>query len=143
MFNLQATNRHGEATVTCKLQVRGRQGIVLEPQLPSDFRTGTESIQKLEESLYKREEILQEDEKPNPPRFTVELKVCELYDNLIYSPSNADINLQKSICRILWTFKRQHQLISSVVLNPSTIQLFALTGSSMAVHLQLVPVFIQ
>lgn len=76
---MQATNRHGEVTVTCKLQVRGRQGIVLEPQLPSDFRTGTESIQKLEESLYKREEILQEDEKPNPPRFTVELKVCSFF----------------------------------------------------------------
>jgi titin len=61
--------------VTCKLQVKGRQGIVLEPQLPNTFRSGTKSIQKLEENMYKREEILAEDEKPNPPRFTVELKV--------------------------------------------------------------------
>jgi len=43
--------------------------------LPKKFRTGTESIQKLEENMYKREEILPEDEEPNPPRFTVELKV--------------------------------------------------------------------
>lgn len=61
--------------MSCKLQVKGRQGIVLEPQLPNKFRTGTESIQKLEENMYKREEILPEDEKPNPPRFIVELKV--------------------------------------------------------------------
>lgn len=47
----------------------------MEPQLPNKFRTGTESIQKLEENMYKREEILAEDEKPNPPKFTVELKV--------------------------------------------------------------------
>lgn len=73
---IQATNRHGEATVSCKLQVRGRQGIIMEPQLPTNFRTGTESIQKLEEALYKRDEILLEEEKPDPPRFTVELKVC-------------------------------------------------------------------
>ncbi|XP_014204704.1 titin [Copidosoma floridanum] len=78
LYTCKAINRHGEATVSCKLQVRGRQGIILEPQLPSNFKTGTESIQKLEESLYKREEILAEEEKPNPPRFTVELKNIEV-----------------------------------------------------------------
>ena len=61
--------------MSCKLQVHGRQGIILEPQLPSNFRTGTESIQKLEEALYKKDEITAEEEKPNPPRFIVELKV--------------------------------------------------------------------
>jgi len=74
LYTCKATNRHGEATVSCKLQVRGRQGIIMEPQLPTNFRTGTESIQKLEEALYKRDEILSEEEKPDPPRFTVELK---------------------------------------------------------------------
>lgn len=74
LYTCKATNRHGEATVSCKLQVRGRQGIILEPQLPSNFRSGTESIQKLEEQLYKREEIQSEEEKPNPPRFIVEIK---------------------------------------------------------------------
>lgn len=61
------------------MQVRGRQGIILEPQLPSTFSSGTESIQRLEESLYKKDEILTEEEKPNPPRFTVELKVCSIF----------------------------------------------------------------
>ncbi|XP_050422457.1 titin isoform X5 [Adelges cooleyi] len=74
LYTCKATNKHGEATVTCKLQVKGRQGIVLEPQLPNNFRTGTESIQKLEENMYKKEETLTEDEKPNPPKFIVELK---------------------------------------------------------------------
>ncbi|KAE8746083.1 hypothetical protein FOCC_FOCC007207 [Frankliniella occidentalis] len=74
LYTCKATNKHGEATVSCKLQVRGRQGIVLEPQLPSHFKTGTESLQKLEEQLYKKDEIMAEDEKPNPPRFIVELK---------------------------------------------------------------------
>lgn len=74
LYTCKATNRHGEATVSCKLQVRGRQGIILEPQLPKNFRTGTESIQKLEEELHKREELQTEDEQPNPPRFIVEIK---------------------------------------------------------------------
>lgn len=74
LYTCKATNRHGEATVSCKLQVKGRQGIILEPQLPSHFKSGTESIQKLEETLHKREEITVEDEKPHPPRFTVEIK---------------------------------------------------------------------
>ncbi|XP_023947919.2 titin [Bicyclus anynana] len=74
LYTCKATNKHGEATVSCKLQVKGRQGIILEPQLPSQFKSGTESIQKLEETLHKREEITIEDEKPNPPRFTVEIK---------------------------------------------------------------------
>lgn len=74
LYTCKATNQHGEASVSCKLQVRGRQGIVMEPQLPSNFRTGTESLQKLEESLHKREEFVSDDENPNPPRFTVEIK---------------------------------------------------------------------
>lgn len=74
LYTCKATNRHGEATVNCKLAVKGRQGIIMEPQLPSSFRTGTEAIQKLEETLHKREEIATDEETPNPPRFTVELK---------------------------------------------------------------------
>lgn len=73
MYTCKATNKHGEATVSCKLQVRGRQGIIMEPQLPSNFRSGTESIQKLEESLYKRDEIFVDEEEPQPPRFIVEI----------------------------------------------------------------------
>lgn len=74
LYTCKATNRHGEASVSCKLQVRGRQGIIMEPQLPSNFKSGTESIQKLEEQLYKKDEITTDEEKPDPPRFTVDIK---------------------------------------------------------------------
>ncbi|KAL1117095.1 hypothetical protein AAG570_004423, partial [Ranatra chinensis] len=74
LYTCKATNRHGEAMVSCKLQVKGRQGIILEPQLPHTFSSGTESIQRLEEELHKKDEVLPDDEKPNPPRFIVELK---------------------------------------------------------------------
>lgn len=77
LYTCKATNKHGEASVQCTLQVRGRQGIIVEPQLPSNFRTGTESIQKLEENLYKREEIYIDEEKPQPPIF-----IQEIVDNL-------------------------------------------------------------
>lgn len=74
LYTCKATNKHGEATVSCKLQVRGRQGIIMEPQLPSNFRSGTESLQKLEENLHKREEIFVDDEEAHPPKFTVEIQ---------------------------------------------------------------------
>ena len=74
LYTCKATNKHGEATVSCKLHVRGRQGIIMEPQLPSNFRSGTESIQKLEESLYKKEEIYIDEETPCPPKFIEEIK---------------------------------------------------------------------
>ncbi|XP_054275488.1 titin isoform X3 [Macrosteles quadrilineatus] len=78
LYTCKATNKHGEASVSCKLQVHGRQGIIMEPQLPSNFRTGTESLQKLEESLYKREEIQPDAEEAKPPKFIVELKDTEV-----------------------------------------------------------------
>lgn len=76
LYTCKATNKHGEASVSCQLQVKGRTGIDLEPQLPSQFRTGTESLQKLEEALHKKDEIVTTEETPNPPRFIVELKDC-------------------------------------------------------------------
>ncbi|XP_055379031.1 titin isoform X2 [Condylostylus longicornis] len=74
LYTCKATNRHGEATVSCKLQVKGRQGVIVDPQLPSSYRSGTESIQKLEESMHKREEILAAEEKPQPPVFIEQIK---------------------------------------------------------------------
>lgn len=73
LYSCKATNKHGEATVSCKLSVKGRQGIIMEPQLPSNFRSGTESLQRLEESLHKQAETFSEEEKPAPPHFTIEI----------------------------------------------------------------------
>lgn len=74
LYTCKATNKHGEATVSCKLQVRGRQGIIMEPQLPSNFRSGTENIQRLEENMHKQEEKYVEQEEGAPPHFTVEIQ---------------------------------------------------------------------
>ena len=74
LYTCKATNRHGQAVVTCNLKVLSRQNVNLEPQLPTGFQTGTESIQKLEEAMFKRDDVIFEEETPQQPRFTVELK---------------------------------------------------------------------
>lgn len=51
----------------------------MEPQLPNTFSSGTESIQKLEEELHKKEELLEQEERPNPPKFIVEIEVFITY----------------------------------------------------------------
>jgi hypothetical protein len=81
LYTCKASNKHGEASVSCTLQVKGRQGIVLEPQLPQSFKSGTQAIQKLEENLYKRDEpAAAADEQPNPPKFVSEIKDLDLVE---------------------------------------------------------------
>ncbi|CAG0878668.1 unnamed protein product [Darwinula stevensoni] len=99
----QATNHHGEATVSCQLIVKGRQGIIMEPQLPKNFIGGNESIQKLEESLYKREEKVVDEETPNPPRFITEIQ--DLPDLQEGAPAHFDCRVEPvgdSSMRIDW-----------------------------------------
>jgi len=92
LYTCKATNKHGEASVSCSLQVKGRQGIVLEPQLPQSFKSGTQSIQKLEENLYKREEpAAQPDEQPNPPKFVSEIKDLDLVEG---QPAHFDCRVE-------------------------------------------------
>ena len=38
LYTCKASNKHGETSVSCTLQVKGRQGIILEPQLPNSFK---------------------------------------------------------------------------------------------------------
>lgn len=37
-YTCKATNKYGEASVSCNLEVKGRQGIILDPQLPKSFK---------------------------------------------------------------------------------------------------------
>lgn len=46
----------------------------MEPQLPQEFRSGYESIQKLEESMYRTEEKIFDDEKKEPPKFVTQIQ---------------------------------------------------------------------
>lgn len=75
LYTCKATNKHGEASVSAKLSVKGRLSVIMEPQLPSDFKSGTEAIQKLEESLHHKEEVVAEEEEPRPPVFITQIQV--------------------------------------------------------------------
>ena len=56
-YTCKAVNKHGETSVSCQIQVKGKQGIVTDPQLPKSFQTGTDAITNLEERMWKREDI--------------------------------------------------------------------------------------
>ncbi|ROT82072.1 I-connectin [Penaeus vannamei] len=73
-YTCRAVNKHGEASVECKLVVSSKSGIILDPQATSKFKGCTESIQKLEESMYKKERAPDEEEKPCPPNFVTQLE---------------------------------------------------------------------
>ena len=71
-YTCKAVNRHGEASVSCQVQVKGRQGIDTQPQLPKSFQTGTESIHNLEERMWKREEVTSEEFSSKAPMFVTQ-----------------------------------------------------------------------
>merc|ERR1719308_638313 len=48
-YTCKATNKHGETSISCNVQVKGKQNIVTDPQLPRSFRTGNDAINRLEE----------------------------------------------------------------------------------------------
>ena len=73
-YTCRAVNKHGEATVECKMNVTSRSGIVLDPQATGRFKNCTDSIQKLEENRWKKEDIIFDEEKPCPPRFVTNLE---------------------------------------------------------------------
>ncbi len=105
-YTLRVTNSHGTATTEGKLTVKGaRPQIITEPQLPSQFRSGTESLQKLEESLWqKKPEQIQEEEQSQPPIFTKELDDIEIVEG---QPAHFDcrvIPAHDSSLRIEWYF---------------------------------------
>ncbi|CAN8024063.1 unnamed protein product, partial [Ixodes persulcatus] len=74
VYTCRAVNKAGEASVSCKLDVKGKHSIVMEPQLPHEFRSGYESIQKLEESMYRTEDKIFDDDKKEPPKFLTQIQ---------------------------------------------------------------------
>jgi len=86
-----------------KLVVKGsRPMIVTEPQLPSQFRTGTESLQRLEESLWKKPDQVTEEELHQPPKFIKEVDDVEIVEG---QPAHFDCRVEPahdSSMRIEW-----------------------------------------
>lgn len=68
-YTCKAVNKHGEATISCNVQVKGKHSIITDPQLPMSFRNGTDSINRLEESRWKRGELIVDDLELCPPKF--------------------------------------------------------------------------
>merc|ERR1719220_3450147 len=56
-YTCKATNKIGEASISCNVQVKSKQDIITDPQLPQSFRSGTDSINRLEETRWRREEL--------------------------------------------------------------------------------------
>lgn len=82
IYVARVTSAHGTAETEAKITVKGaRPQIITEPQLPSQFRSGTESLQKLEEALWqKKPEQVQEEELNQAPVFTKEIEDIEVVE---------------------------------------------------------------
>ena len=68
-YTCKAANKHGEATISCNVEVKTKQSIITDPQLPKSFRSGTDSINRLEESRWRREEMVTEEFEGQAPKF--------------------------------------------------------------------------
>lgn len=106
IYVCKVTNAHGTATSEAKLTVKGaRPHIITEPQLPSQFRNGTESLQKLEEALWqKKPDEIPEEQLNQPPVFTKELDDIEIIEG---QPAHFDCRVEPandSSMRIEWYF---------------------------------------
>merc|ERR1719288_270360 len=74
-YTCKAVNKHGEASVACNVQVKGKQSIITDPQLPRSFKTGTDSINRLEENKYRRHhEFMSDEVDARPPVFISKIK---------------------------------------------------------------------
>merc|ERR1712226_938302 len=71
-YTCKAANKHGEATISCNVEVKTKQSIITDPQLPKSFRSGTDSINRLEESRWRREEMVTEEFEGQAPKFITE-----------------------------------------------------------------------
>ena len=73
-YTCKAVNKNGEATISCNVSVKNKQDIITDPQLPKSFRSGNESINRLEENRWRREEALFEEPEGRPPMFISQIQ---------------------------------------------------------------------
>ena len=74
-YTCKAVNKHGETSVSCNVQVKSKQSIITDPQLPRSFKSGTDNILKLEERKWKRHDTDMHDEiDARPPVFVSKIK---------------------------------------------------------------------
>merc|ERR1711988_1980017 len=90
-YTCKAVNRHGESSVACNIQVKSRQNIVTDPQLPKSFQTGTDSINNLEERMWKREDISYEEMESKAPIFVTKPHDVNCYEG---QPAHFDCRIE-------------------------------------------------
>merc|ERR1711981_1027509 len=73
-YTCKATNKHGECSISCNVEVKTKQNIITDPQLPKSFRSGTDSINRLEESRWRREEMVTEEFEGHAPQFITKIQ---------------------------------------------------------------------
>ena len=90
-YTCKAVNRHGESSVSCNIQVKSRQNIVTDPQLPKSFKTGTDSINNLEERMWKKEDISYEEMENRAPIFVTQPHDVTCYEG---QPAHFDCRIE-------------------------------------------------
>merc|ERR1711992_178267 len=90
-YTCKAVNRHGESSVSCNIQVKSRQNIVTDPQLPKSFQTGTDSINNLEERMWKKEDISYEEMENRAPIFVTQPHDVTCYEG---QPAHFDCRIE-------------------------------------------------
>ena len=90
-YTCKATNKIGEASISCNVQVKSKQDIITDPQLPQSFRSGTDSIHRLEESMWKRGEMRFEEPEGRPPKFVTQIADVEVKEG---QPAHFDCRVE-------------------------------------------------
>ena len=91
-YTCKATNKIGEASISCNVQVKSKQDIITDPQLPQSFRSGTDSIHRLEESMWRqRGEMRFEEPEGRPPKFVTQIADVEVKEG---QPAHFDCRVE-------------------------------------------------
>jgi hypothetical protein len=92
-YTCKAVNKHGETSVSCNVQVKGRQNIITDPQLPRSFKTGTDSILRLEENRIRRGDydMAGDEVDARPPVFISKIKDIQVIEG---QPAHFDCRVE-------------------------------------------------
>lgn len=75
LYVCKAINRFGEDSISCQLTVKSQKSVVMESQLPTDYMTGEQSVQRIEQMINQMPSRPgEEPERPIAPKFVTHIK---------------------------------------------------------------------
>ncbi|CAG2164046.1 unnamed protein product [Oppiella nova] len=75
LYVCKAVNKFGEDSISCRLFVKSQTTVVLESQLPAEYITGADSVQRMETLMAQMPQSVRVDsEQPVPPKFMTQIK---------------------------------------------------------------------